>query len=372
MISSRRAIWLVARREILAKVRDKSVIVSAAITLAIVGAIVLLPSLFGGTSDATVAVSPGSAKVAQAATRTGAPFDVKVIVKRVADDAAVQRLVDRGDADAGVLAGGTKIVTNGSAPDGAIPALQAASKALRLRAPEPRPLPVATVDKDASDRKGFAAVALIILYGQLIAYGLWVANGVVEEKTSRIVEILLATIRPRELLAGKVLGIGLVGLGQLLFVAGGGLILAAVSGNVDVGGRELGALPIVLLWFVGGYTLYACAFALVGSTVTRQEDVQTATTPLIMAILAAFFLSFQAVDDPGSGIAQVMSFLPPSAPLVMPVRMIAGDVPLGEVVLSAALLIGAALLVIVVAGRLYGRAVLQSGGRVRLRALLRA
>jgi ABC-2 type transport system permease protein len=371
MISSREAVWLVARREILARARDKSVAVSTAITLAIVAAVVLLPSLFGGTDKVIVAVAPDSVRVAETAKRGEDAFDVNVVVRRVSDDAEVRRLVDADKVDVGVLAGGKRIIASGNAPDAAVPALQAGSKLERTTAPEPPPLPVETVHADAQDRKGFAAIALIILYGQLLGYGMWVASGVVEEKTSRIVEILLATIRPRELLAGKVLGIGIVGLAQLLLVAGAGLLMAAVSDNVDVGARELGALPIVLIWFVAGYALYACMFALVGATVTRQEDVQTAATPLIMAVLMSFFLSFQAVDDPTSTISRVLSFVPLSAPLVMPVRMIVGDVAAWEVLLSAAVVLASIAVVIVIAGRLYGRAVLQTGGRVKLRALLR-
>jgi len=288
--------------------------------------------------------------------------------------------------DAGVVDGGRTIVKRGGAPDGGVAALQAASSRARsleeLRRSgadpadaqkilDPPPLAVRTVDEAAEDRQGFAFIALIVLYGQLITYGIWVATGVVEEKTSRIVEILLATIRPRELLTGKVLGIGLVGLGQLLFIGAVGLILAAASDTVEVGGRELSALPILLAWFVLGYALYACAFAVVGALVPRQEDVQSAATPVMLAILASFFLSFQAVGDPSSTLAQVLSFVPVSSPLVLPVRLIAGDVAIWQVVVSVLLLLASIAALIAVAGRVYGNAVLQTGGKVRLADALR-
>jgi len=371
VISGTQAILLVARREIIVRGRDKATLISTLVTLAIVAAVILLPSLFGGTSTATVAVASGSAeRTVQAAAKLEKAFDVKVKVRQVDGDAAVRRLVEAGDADAGLIAGGQRILAAGGAPDGAVPALQEASRRQRARAPDPQPLAVQTLDQEAEDRQGFAAIALIILYGQLLGYGIWVANGVVEEKASRIVEILLASIRPRELLAGKVLGIGVVGLLQLLVIAAGGLVIGAASGEVEIGATELSAVPVLLIWFVAGYALYACAFALAGSLVSRQEEVQTVTTPLIMAILASFFLSFRAVGDPDGTFSVVLSFIPISAPLVMPVRMIADGVPVLQVVASAAIMLVAIAAMVALAGRLYGAAVLQTGSRVKLRGLM--
>ena len=105
---------------------------------------------------------------------------------------------------------------------------------------------------------------------------------------------------------------------------------------------------------------------------SRQEDIQSVTTPLILALLASFFLGFQAVDDPSGGLAQVLTYVPVSAPLVTPVRMIAGDVGAVEVLISAAIVVAFTYAVIAFAARVYGAAVLQTGGRVRLRSLTSA
>ena len=359
-------IWLIARREIVVRSRDRSTFISTGVTVAILAAIILLPALFGGTSTLTVAAADGD-EVFAAAEQLGKRFDVDVQTVPVGDDTAARAAVDDERADAAVVDGG--LVLSGSAPDAAVPLLQEASRAVRAQAPDPPPLAVESVDADAEERQAFAAIALVVLYGQLIAYGFWVAMGVVEEKASRIVEILLATIRPRELLFGKVLGIGVVGLGQLLLIALAGLAIGAASGQVDIGGEELSTLPIVLAWFVLGYALYAGAFALAGSLVSRQEDIQSVTTPLLMGLIASFFLGFQAVDDPGGTLAQVLSYIPISAPLVMPVRMIAGDVALLQVLISVAIVVATTYAVIAFAARIYGSAVLQTGGRVRLRQL---
>jgi ABC-2 type transport system permease protein len=375
------AIGLVARREVLERTRERSFLIGTLVTIAIVAAVVVLPSIFGGGTDKVhVAVaSPAAERIARAAARADKPFDVEVVVRRVGSDAEARRLLRDDKVDVALTGAG--IVRRGGTPDGGVGALQAASARLQqeqgLReagaSPSiltPEPLRESTVDADAEDRQGFAFISLIVLYGQLITYGIWVATGVVEEKTSRIVEILLATIRPRQLLTGKVLGIGLVGFVQLLFIGAVGLLIAALSDRVHVGGKELSALPIVLAWFVGGYALYACAFAVVGALVPRQEDVQATATPVMLALLGSFFLSFNAISDPSSGLAKVLTFIPTSSPLVVPTRIIAGSVPAWEVVVSVLILLAAIAGLIVVAGRVYGNAVLQTGGKVRLRAAL--
>ena len=128
---------------------------------------------------------------------------------------------------------------------------------------------------------------------------------------------------------------------------------------------------MLLAWFVLGYALYACAFAVVGALVPRQEDIQSAATPVTLALLGSFFLSFDAASNPDSGLAHVLTFIPTSSPLVVPTRIIAGSVPLWEVVVSVALLLAAIAGLIVIAGRVYSNAVLQTGSKVRLRAALR-
>ena len=383
------AIWLVARREVLERTREKAFFIGTGVTILILVAVIFLPQVFGGGEDeVTVATaSPQAAQLARVAGQADDAFDVRIVPRAVASDAQARRLLREGDADIAIVAGGRRLVERGGAPGGGVAAIQAASRQQRAEAAlrssgadpadaqrilAPPPLATASIDEDADARQAFAFVALIVLYGQLISYGIWVATGVVEEKTSRIVEILLATIRPRELLAGKVLGIGLVGLGQLLFIGAVGLLIAGASGQVDVGGRELSALPILLAWFVLGYALYACAFAIVGAIVPRQEDVQSTATPVMLAILASFFLSFQAISEPAGTLSQVLSFVPFSSPLVMPVRMIAGDVAAWQVLVSVLLLVAAIAALVLLAGRIYGNAVLQTGGKVGVMDALRA
>jgi ABC-2 type transport system permease protein len=118
---------------------------------------------------------------------------------------------------------------------------------------------------------GFAFVAVLLLYGQLISMGYFVAMGGVEEKSTRVVEVVLSTLRPRHLLAGKILGLGLLGLAQLL---------------------------LALAWFVVGYAFYAAAFGCAAALVSRQEDLQSVISPLTIVLMVGFFISFAVLEDP--------------------------------------------------------------------------
>jgi ABC-2 type transport system permease protein len=369
------AILLVARREIVERIRERSLWVSTGITVAVLAGVLVLPNAlgFGGPTKGTVAAAgPQSAAVARQAAAGERASDVDLSVRRVRDDATARRMVRDGDADVAVLAGGRALAAAEDADDAVVSAVQAGSQAAR-GGRLPPPLPVAREgDSGASQREGIAFVAVVILYGQLLGYGFWVATGVVEEKATRVVELLLAAIRPRQLLAGKVIGIGALGLGQLLLIGLFGVLIGSASGQLEVDRDVVAAVGIVLAWFLLGFALYSCAFAVAGALVPRQEEIQSITAPLTIIILASFFLSFGALDDPGSSLAKVLSLIPPSAPMVMPVRMIAGNVAAWEVVASVALTLAAAAGLIALAARVYGAAVLRTGSRVTLRAVWRA
>jgi ABC-2 type transport system permease protein len=193
---------------------------------------------------------------------------------------------------------------------------------------------------------------------------------VVEEKSSRVVEVLLATVRASHLLRGKIVGIGLLGLCQLLLIGAVGLTTAMLVGSLSFPAGATGAIALVVTWFVLGYFFYAALFAVAGSIVSRQEDLQSTMTPLTILIVASFFVGIAAAGDPSTTLATVASLLPFSAPLVMPTRIVLGEAPPWQIVLSVAISVGATLALIPVATRIYERAVLRPG-RVRLRQVLR-
>jgi ABC-2 type transport system permease protein len=386
-VSGRAAIGLVARREVVERTRERSFLVSTLFTLAILAAIVVLPTLLGlGEDEQTVAVaSPQGERVLRAAQPGAEALDLELEVRRAGSEAEARGLVAGGDADAALVGprgGRVRILVQESLDEQLASVLQGASAALRTQAALARhgldaserravlrqaPLPVSELEPDGGGQaQGLAIIALLLLFFQLVGYGYWTAAGIVEEKASRVVELLLSAVRPRDLLAGKVLGIGAVALGQLLLVSLCGLALALVAGSLDVPEDAVGALLVVLGFFVLGYAFYAALFAVAGALVPRQEEVQNATTPITVVLFAAYFLAFQAAQEPEGGLAQGLSLFPPTAAIVLPVRIIAGDVPAWEVAAGVLLLLAAAAALLLAAGRIYANAVLRTGGRIKL------
>lgn len=380
-------VLVVARREILQALGQRSILISTGFSIAILAGIILLPDLlgFGGPAQQTVAVSgPEGTRLVERARAAQDAFGIELVTREAASDAEARALVSGDGADVAVLGGGERIVAGAGAADATIGALQAAvQRAEALAALEragvgeevaravldPPPAPVDELEGD--NAQGLAFVALFVLYGQLLGYGFVVASGIVEEKSSRVVELLVSVLRPRELLAGKVLGIGVVGLVQLLVIAAAGLLLGVISGAVELDGPAWRALGVVLLWFLLGYAFFSAAFAVAGALVPRQEDLQTVTTPVTIVMVAVFVLSFPAIEDPSGSLARTLSLLPFSAPLVMPVRLIAGDVAVWEVLAAIASTVAGTLLLVALAGRVYRAAALETRSAISLRAALR-
>jgi ABC-2 type transport system permease protein len=167
------------------------------------------------------------------------------------------------------------------------------------------------------------------------------------------------------LLAGKIIGVGLVGFAQLLLTAIVGLIVGRAADMITLQAGVIGTVVDVLAWFVLGYAFYACAFAAAGSLVSRQEELQNTVSPLSLLLVASFVLSFQAISNPGGGLAKVLSIVPPFSAMIMPPRVAAGDVAGWQIVLAVALMLAAILALVRLSARIYASAVLRSGARVR-------
>ena len=238
--------------------------------------------------------------------------------------------------------------------------------------PEVAVTPVGDEEEDDGQRVVVAIMGVVVLYGLLILFGQFVAQGVVEEKASRVVELLLATMRPWQLLAGKILGLGLLGLGQIVVIGAVGVTGALAFDLVDVPGELIGTVATVVAWFVLGYAFYACVFAVAASLVSRQEDLGSVLTPASMLLVVGFFVAVQAAGDPGGTLATVTSFVPGLSPLVMPVRQAAGEAAGWEVALAVALMLGAVGLAVRLGGRVYAGALLRTSGRTKVREALRA
>jgi ABC-2 type transport system permease protein len=211
-----------------------------------------------------------------------------------------------------------------------------------------------------------ASLALgIILWIALGQYGNLVAQGVVEEKATRIMEILLATIPPSRLLAGKIIGIGLVGLLQLTIVGAAALVAVHVTNVAAIPALGVASILGDIAWFLLGFLFYATAYAAVASLVSRQEEIQSAVAPISIFQIAGYLLMYVSLPNPNGPLATICSVLPPFAPILMPVRMAATDVPPWEIGLAAALTIASIGGLTWLAGRIYSHAAMRIGTRVR-------
>jgi ABC-2 type transport system permease protein len=206
----------------------------------------------------------------------------------------------------------------------------------------------------------------------LVAYGTLVASGVVEEKAIRVVEIILATLRPGQLLAGKVIGIGLVGLSQLGILAVTALLAISLTHVISLPAASVTTLALDLGWFLLGYGLYAAMFAISGALVSRHEDVANATMfPTLLLVAGLLLLAFVVRPDPSSAVSVLLSVLPPWTPVLMPFRMAMTAVPLWQILLGLGLTLASALVLTLLAGRIYAATIIRVGQRVRLHEALR-
>ena len=381
-------IRLVARRELVEQVRGKSFLISTAITLVILIAIIVVPRLFGvgrpETFDVGV-VGGTSARVGQALVAQAGAAGVKVRLQQPADLAAAETAVRDGKLDLAIV-DGRELLVKADVNEQLSLLAQSASRTLRAQerlaaagldqaeiqsALAPSPLPVRglePVDQTERSKRAIATVSIFLLYGQLIGYCFAVAMGVVEEKATRVVEVLLAAVRPVQLLAGKVVGLGLVGLIQLTAIGAVGLTVAIAVDAISLPAGALGTIGWVLVWFLLGYAFYSSLFAVAGAIVSRQEELQNTAAPLNLLMVGSFLVAFMgAGSNPGSTLATVSSFLPPVAPLVMPVRIAAGEVAAWQVAASLGIMLVSILAVVLLAARLYEGAVLRTGARVKLR-----
>jgi ABC-2 type transport system permease protein len=379
-------IRLTARREVVERTRDRSFLISTVVTVLILGAVIVLPKVLGSDSNTFDVGLVGSAsqRLGPALTSQAAAADVKIRLQSPAGAAAAEAEVRSGKLDAAILDGG-QVVVKAKPNDRLSLIIQSASRTWRAQeglaarglsqseissALAPPPLPVRSLeptDKRSAAKKSIATVAVFLLYGQIVGYCMGVASGVVEEKATRVVEVLLATVRPVQLLAGKVIGIGLVGLLQLLLIGSIGLALAVVLGTITLPAGALGTVGIVLLWFVLGYAFYASLFAVAGAVVSRQEELQNSTTPLTLVLVASFFVAISsAFGSTTTPLAIVCTYLPPTAPLIVPLRIAGGEIAPWQVGVTLAIMLVSTVLVVLLASRVYAGAILRTGARVKL------
>ncbi|MCS0500005.1 ABC transporter permease [Protaetiibacter mangrovi] len=352
--STPRTVWLVAQREVMVRLRSVAFLVSTGILLALILGSVLISAVTAANAQA-----PKVAVVAGVTLPAGSGLTV---IEADTRDAA-EELVTAGTVDAAIVpdAGplGYAVVGDDSIPLGVVQALSVSPPVHLL---------------DASSTAGvlgyFVAIGFgLVFFVSAMTFGQTIAQSVVEEKQTRVIEILLATIPTRALLAGKILGTTILALGQIVL-----LLAIAVTGLTITGqGALLAGLGLPFAWFavffVLGFMLLAALFAATGAMVSRQEDIGSTTTPVTMLVMLPYLIVVFFNDN--DLVVRIMSYVPFSAPIGMPLRLFQGDAAWWEPILSLAILAATCVGVIALGARIYENSLLRLGQRVRWAEALR-
>lgn len=385
-------VLLVAGRELNTKLRTRAFVVSTIVSIVVLGAFILVQSSsITGQERSEVGLSGQATALGPQIVESARQLGHEVDIVAVTDPAAGEQQVRDGDLDAlvtgpvGALQVTVKeslntelrntlnglvqqqVLTSELAQADLDPkqvlatAAQAQVKVTEL---EPR-------GDDQGQRLAIGLIVAALLYMALMIYGQMVAQGVVEEKSSRVVEILLATVRPWQLLAGKVLGLGVVGLIQFAVIAVVGLIAGFTTGALTISGVAIGGVLAGVLWYLLGFFFYATIYAAIGSLVSRQEDTQSVLTPVTLVIVLGFVFGINMLISGSTTVTTIVALLPPFAPILMPGLISLGLAPLWLQAVAILLSLGGSALVAWLGGKIYQNAVLRTGSRVKLRDALR-
>jgi ABC-2 type transport system permease protein len=386
---------MVAGREIRERIRGRIFRIGTLILLLAVAAAIIIPTFHSnsgnGTTRQTVGiVGPLSPQLKQVVESAGTQSQDTVSIVPEGSLAAAKTALLSNKIDLAVI-GGNTIVLNlpasaSSSPTDPSLVQNLASylgvlKAYRAGGLTPEQarlidnatsVPVTTLRPNPRPAtKGASAFGLVLLFFMLTQYNTWILIGVMQEKSSRVVEVLLATVRPLQLLGGKVLGIGLVALGQAALVVSFALILATAVGSSLLHGTAILVLLCQLLWLVLGYAFYCWVYAAAGSTAERQDQVQTLALPLSIPILVGYVFALTVASSGSPDLVfKIFAYLPPTAPFCMPVLVGLSQVTWWEFVASVLISIVGTFGMAIFAARIYRRAVLRTGSRVSIRQLL--
>jgi ABC-2 type transport system permease protein len=388
------AIRLIASREIVSRLRSKVFRIATLVIVLILVGIALISKASGGGPDyLNLGVAPGAAPLTGVVATTAGAINVNLHTRPV-DEATGRQQVRDGKLDALLVGNGNpvQVVVKTDLDDGLQSVLQLVAQRAALDQqvtslggdPSKVASAVSTAKvtvtalqppkKSNAQQLVVGILTSVLIYVALMLNGQAVAQGVVEEKTSRVVEILLATVRPWQLMVGKVVGLGTVGLIQVAVIAFAGVTAGLATGSLHLHlGAAVGAIVWLIVWFLLGYIAFALAFAAVASLVSRQEEVAAAITPVLMLLIVGYVIGISVLpSDPGSGLIAVLSLIPIFAPTLMPVRLALGVVPVWQAVVSVAGMVVVIPLLLWLSARIYRNAVLRSGARVRLRDAWRA
>lgn len=389
-------IGLVARRELSVRLRSRSTRIATLVMVIIVIALpVVLKLVAGKVSTEIVGLTGPAVSLTAAVQASGDATGQQITVRNVPNEATGEQQVRAGKLDALLVAGGNgqlTVVVKKTANKNLTSALnvvaQQAAFTQQITALGGNPQQVRASVNSAhvtirpleqpyrynTQQLVLGIAAGVLIYISLMINGQLVAQGVVEEKSSRVVELLLSAIRPWQLMLGKVLGIGALGLLQMIIIGGAGLITGLRTGALTISVSAAGSTLVwLIVWFLLGFLMYALAFAGLGALVSRQEEVAGVIAPAMVFVIAGYVLGVSILpSNPSNSLIEVMSIIPLFAPTLMPMRLSMGGVPAWEAGLAVVLAVATMLVLLWLAGRIYGNAVLRTGARVRLSQALRS
>ena len=385
--NSFRITWLVASREIRLRAKTRVFVITSVILLIAVALAVALPAILSGKSKPAkigvvggttttitgiitqagqlsggqaVAVSEPNQAAAEAALRNGDLAAVLVPNKEI-----IVKQVPLGGVSGSVetlarLAGLSKLIQD--VPGAANAVAQGVTLPVRgLQAPS-----------TSLSSRLTGLFTIVVVWVLISVYGSQIALGIGEEKSSRVVEVLLSSVRPVQLLIGKVLGIGLLALTQAVGMVLVFIIAGFASGSNLVHGATLNVVIAGGVFMILGYAFYCTAFAAAGSLVSRQSDVNSTIMPVQLPLILAYALSYTVIYANGANaFYHVLGFLPPTAPIAMPVLYAAGDVPAWQVVIAAVLTAAGTVWMARIAVRIYSNSILRTGPRISFRQAIK-
>jgi ABC-2 type transport system permease protein len=389
------AIRLVTAREVTERARSKAFIASGLFTIALIAAVIVLPNIFGGgpsTYEVGVVGAGTESLLAVAESvateREGPDSEVTFTTTRFEDRAAAEAALIAGDVEVVVLDsetllregsggfGGSQIeqilqqaaasVSLEAALEGSSASVEDVASVFTSRPMTVESLTGADAELDTA-RSAIAYGGLMLMYFAILSFGAWTLTGIAEEKSSRVVEVLLATLKPWQLLAGKILGIGLLGLLQFVVTVVSALVLIRVTGAFDLPAVPVDSAVTLVVWFILGYSLFSVSFGTAGALVSRMEDAQTAAFPISIVAVLGFFASFGVLGDPGGILGRILTFVPFTAPFVVPIRVAFQEIPLWEYLAAVAVTMVTVVGMVRFAGRVYAGGLLHFGSRLSLR-----
>jgi ABC-2 type transport system permease protein len=394
-MSRLRAIMLVARREIIERGRSRGFIFSVAFTTLIIVASFVVPMIiFGEEEGPEVGVLEAPAGLTAAIEDQGSAADVELVVVELADEATAAAALEAGEVDVVVevpsdlsTAGRMRFweevdpllgqVVAASVADLRTEALLAGSGlapgSLQAAQQPPDVVIADPPDPDTESRFFMANIGAVLVLVGVFGFGFTVLTGVVEEKQSRVVEIVLATVRARDLLMGKVLGIGVLGLVQLAVFVIAALVAVIATQRFTLPTTTPSTIVLLTIWFILGYALYATILGALASLASRMEEASNVSTPVTIVAMMAYFVSvFAVAEDPDGPVAMIATFLPPSAPFAVPLRAAVDAIAPWEIAVAVLTTVAAIWVLFELGARIYTGAVLQTTGRMKIRDAWRA